>query len=549
MRRYFAAALALALAGFQALPANAQDAKTVVANASKASGYDGLNTIEYIGSGQGDGGGLGQAQSPTAGWDKRTLRNYSRFIDYGAGTSQRNALLSRPLDSRGQLPGGGGLAPTAEGPSTSNIAANATWAQKLEINLSPPGFLKMAAAASGATASMQTVSGKRFTVVTFPVEQKAPSGLNYKLAGYINDQNMVEKVETWLDEPTLIGDMLVEQSYTGYKDFNGVKFPTRIVQRRAGLISNDFTITDVKANGMAPAPLQQGGARGGGGRGAGAAAPAGAPAGGAPAGAAAAPAGGARGGGGAGAPAAAGGAGGGARGGGGGGAAAAAAPTSRKLGDGIWLVTGGYRNLVVEFKDYVVMIDAPNNVAQTTPMIAEAKRLVPNKPIRYMINTHSHFDHAAGMRAMVLEGATIITQELNKEIYERWFANPRTLVGPDELEKSGKKPKFEYVSDKRVLKDDMNTLEIYHLRDVSHSEDMMVVYVPKIKAVFEADAFNAPAADAPAPAADQISGLERQLINELDRLKIDYTHVIPAHQPGGGDRDVAKAELLRRIGK
>jgi hypothetical protein len=44
------------------LPAAAQDAKTVIANASKALGYDNLKTIEYSGSGL-EGTALGQAQS------------------------------------------------------------------------------------------------------------------------------------------------------------------------------------------------------------------------------------------------------------------------------------------------------------------------------------------------------------------------------------------------------------------------------------------------------------------------------------------------------
>ena len=90
--------------------ASAQDAKTVIANASKAMGYTNLNTIEYSGPLSHEGAGLGQWMSPTKGWHQNTLKNFSRFIDYNTGTSQRTGLQSRPGDpATGLLPGGGGI--------------------------------------------------------------------------------------------------------------------------------------------------------------------------------------------------------------------------------------------------------------------------------------------------------------------------------------------------------------------------------------------------------------------------------------------------------
>ena len=55
-----------------------------------------------------------------------------------------------------------------------------------------------------------------YNVVTWKTTQKAPSGTSYKVVGYINDQNLVEKVETWLENP-IFGDMLVEALYTEYR--------------------------------------------------------------------------------------------------------------------------------------------------------------------------------------------------------------------------------------------------------------------------------------------------------------------------------------------
>ncbi|PYS36456.1 MAG: hypothetical protein DMG14_24395 [Acidobacteria bacterium] len=498
--------------------AAAQDAKTVIANASKASGYDGLKSIEYSGPSGSEGTAMGQARSAAKGWPHFTLKNFSRYIDLDAGTGQQNALRSRPAEPDGQLAGGGGLAPQSEAPNTSVINPNGSWAQKLDVNLSPPGFLKLASTATNATVSQRTVNGKKYTVVSFPVEQKAPSGVPYSVSGYIDEQNMVAKVETKIED-NLIGDMLVEQTYSGYKDFGGVKFPTHIVQTRGGLAWTDLTVTDVKANGPAPQPVAAQAGRGGAAAGA-------AARGAAPEGRGAPPEG---------------------RGGGpGGGRGAAPAIAANKLADGIYMITGGYRSVAVEMKDHIVLIEAPQSEMTTSNIIAEVKKAIPNKPIKYVVNTHTHADHSGGLRAAVAEGATVITHESNKGLYEKWFSNSRTLLMPDKLSQSEKKPKFEYMGEKKVLKDSMNTIELYHLNGVAHAEDMIIAYLPKIKTVVEADAFNAPAPNAPPP--QIINGLERLFASEMDRLKIDYTTIIPVHQPNP-DREITKADLLKNIGK
>ncbi len=78
--------------------------------------------------------------------------------------------------------------------------------------------------------------------------------------GYINSQNIVEKVETWIDD-ALFGDLLFDAVYSDYKDFGGVKFPTRIVQNQGGYPIFDLRISDVRPN--TPVTIQA--AQGGGG--------------------------------------------------------------------------------------------------------------------------------------------------------------------------------------------------------------------------------------------------------------------------------------------
>src|SRR5262249_40200488 len=125
-----------------------------------------------------------------------------------------------------------GLTPGAS--QTIIVNSNTNWAQQLEIWKTPYGFLK-AAAANNATVKSQSVGGKEYNVVTFMGQNKA------KVNGYINDQNMLERVETWIDN-AVTGDTLLDISYTAYKDFAGAKFPTEIVEKQGGYPTMDFTV-------------------------------------------------------------------------------------------------------------------------------------------------------------------------------------------------------------------------------------------------------------------------------------------------------------------
>jgi len=98
-------------------------------------------------------------------------------------------------------------------------------------------FLK-AAAAKKATVSSQTVFAEKFTVLTFTVQNK------YKVSGFVNAQNMIEKIQTWIDP----NETLVETVYRDYQDFGGMKFPTMIIEKQASELSLILIVTDVKPN-------------------------------------------------------------------------------------------------------------------------------------------------------------------------------------------------------------------------------------------------------------------------------------------------------------
>src|SRR5262245_43246572 len=196
--------------------AAAQDANTVITNASRAIGADRLKTVEYSGSGSDF--ALGQGGNPGP-FPRFINKTFTRVIDFEARASQMTRIRLQ-----GENPPRGGGNQPLRGEATQNqaiiIGADTPWAQQLEIWMTPHGFLR-AAAANKATVKTQTMGGRTVNVVSFAGGNKA------MVNGYVNDQGLVERVESWIDNP-MFGDMLVEYSYALYKDFNGVKFPTSI---------------------------------------------------------------------------------------------------------------------------------------------------------------------------------------------------------------------------------------------------------------------------------------------------------------------------------
>jgi glyoxylase-like metal-dependent hydrolase (beta-lactamase superfamily II) len=461
----------------------AQDARSVLAAASTAMGADKLNTIEF--SATGSDFVLGQAYAPDAPWPKFINKTFTRVVDFRVPASRVDRVRMQ-----GENPPRGGGQQPLRGEQTQSqtliVDASTPWVQQLDIWLSPHGFLK-AAATHNATLRSQSIGGKKYNVLTFVGQNKAP------VHGYVNADNLVERVETTIDN-AMLGDMPFEAIYSDYKDFSGVKVPMHMVQRQGGHPVVDLTLTDVKPN--APVTIQP--AQG---RGAPPAAPPGGP--------------------------------------------AAGVPTE-KLADGVFLILGGYACLAVDFKDYIVVIEGPQSEQRATAVIAEARRLIPNKPIRYVVNTHHHFDHASGLRTFVAEGATVVTHQINKPYYEKTFSAPHTL-NPDKLAASKRKATIETVSEKKVLTDGNRVIELHHVQGSGHNAGLIVAYLPKEKILVEADAYNPPA-QANTPPPTPISPYTANLVENIDRLKLDVETIIPVHYAADG-RKVTKAELMRAVGR
>ena len=192
-------------------------------------------------------------------------------------------------------------------------------------------------------------------------------------------------------------------------------------------------------------------------------------------------------------------------------------------------------------KDHIVVVEGPLNDERATAVIAEARRLAPGKPIRFVINSHHHFDHAGGLRAFAAEGIPVITHDSNRAFFESALMAPATMT-PDKQQGARRKVAVEGVRDERVLTDGTRTVEIHHMAGNTHADGMLIVYLPKERLLIQADAFTPGPPNAPAPAI--INPLSVNLADNITRLNLSVDRLLPLH-----GRIVPLADLNRAIGR
>ena len=425
---------------------------------------------------------LGQNTSPTAPWPRSYVKSLTRQYDFTAG-----AMREELVRTQGEDPPSGGAGQPLAGDQRSvalvsgdlawNEAGKATTPQPHqatgrahELAISPHGLVR-AAFAGNASVSKKSIDGRTMTVISFNDQGKR------RIIAYANEQDAIERVESSYGHP-VIGDIKVVTHYGPYRDFAGVKFPTKIMQYQDGLPVLDVTVTGVRAN--PPVSIEV--------------------------------------------P-----------------ANVRTTPTivkSEKAADGVWLIAGGSHNSVlIEMKDYLIVVEGPQGDHRSMAVITEIKKLVPNKPIKYLVNTHHHFDHSGGVRAYAAEGATIVTHEINRPYFERAAANSWSLA-PDLLAKSKKKPVFQTMGDNMVLTDGNRSVELYQIVGNGHHDGLIMAYLRKEKLLIQADAFNPRGVPkTPSPYAVNLEANVRRLGLDIERIVPIHEHIVPY------------GELLNAIGK
>ena len=470
--------LALVLVAFAGVKANA--AESPLQQIADALDVSTTKTFQFTANGKM--WGVGQATSPMAANPRAYIRSLTRLYDFTAG-----AMRDELVRTQGEAPPSGGDYQPIEGEQRmiSLVSGDLAWNESGKdmipatqdanerahaIVVSPHGLLR-AAFANNATVAKRTIDGREMTVISFTVPGK------HKVVAYANDQNAIEKVESLYGHP-VVGDMKVVTYYGPYRDFAGVKFPTKIIQYQDGLPSLDVTVSAVRANPTVDIAVP-GNVR-----------------------------------------------------------STPVTVKSEKVADGVWFIGGGSHNSVlIEMKDYLIVIEAPLDDVRSSAVMGEVKKLVSGKPVKYLVNTHHHIDHSGGVRAYAAEGITIVTHELSRPFFEKALANTWTL-SPDRLAKSKKKPVFQTMGDNMVLTDGARSVELYQIVGSGHHDGLVMAYLRKEKLLVEADAFS------PFGVPKTPNPYSVNLEANVRRLNIDVERILPLH-----GNIVPYVELMKAIGK
>jgi glyoxylase-like metal-dependent hydrolase (beta-lactamase superfamily II) len=304
---------------------------------------------------------------------------------------------------------------------------------------------------------------------------------SHRFEGLLDGMNQVTRVRTWIDNPVL-GDTLVETTFEGQTEQGGSLFPSRIVRQQGGFPVLDLDVKEVRFNAFQPLAIPE--------------------------------------------------------------PILSAKPpvvtvVCTKLADGVFYLTGGtHHSVAIAQKDHVVLVEAPLNEARAQAVIDKVKEVIPGKPIRYVLNTHAHFDHSGGLRTLVAEGATVVTHKANIAYYQKAWAQPHHIQ-PDRLALKPAKARFEGLDKAYALNDGQRKIEVYPLAGNTHNDAFVLVYLPAEKIAIEVDAYTPLAPGAKPPATPNPYAVNLQ--GNIAQYQLDVQQLVPLHGPGVVKLDDLKA--------
>jgi len=171
---------------------------------------------------------------------------------------------------------------------------------------------------------------------------------------------------------------------------------------------------------------------------------------------------------------------------------------------GVYVIAiSSFTVMFVEFNDFILAVETPaaapsldgipadnqsGSTALSENFIQKIKETIPHKPSKYLAVTHYHSDHAGGARAFMAEGATILTTAGNKKFFEQMTAANYTVI-PDRLSRTPCQGSIETFDQKRVITQGERTVELIDVGPNPHTEENVVVYLPKEKILFQGDLF------------------------------------------------------------
>jgi glyoxylase-like metal-dependent hydrolase (beta-lactamase superfamily II) len=481
MSRALTAGAALWLAGCAAL-GPPPDAAEVIRRAEAALGSSDMDTLAFRG--RGLSAAIGQAQSPDEHWPLRSVRSFSRAMNFDERAYREDFIRgpSTRADEQDELDAD---APALNGPQPGEtrgvvlarqafswdvvgvaVAPSQTsWQSRMhDLWLSTPQGALKAAARHGARAGRRFEGLRRLDTLSFEVPGQFGATLLLEADG------RVVRIESVLPEP-LLGDVAVRTEFSDYQPRAGLNFPHRIRQHHDDVLVLDVHVRGVELNQALQITVPENVRTSGN------------------------------------------------------------APAVEFLSNGVWLQAGGtHHSVLVEQASQLVLVEAPLDDERGRALLGSAERLVDDKPVGTVVATHHHLDQIGGLRVLAGAGATVLISRRAQPWLQSVLQRPLARR-PDPLSALDQPPKVEGVSAMRLLDDPQRPVEVHAVRDSPHADGMLMVWLPRERLLIhaEADANGTPGAAAATLAkatAEAPRSAMSNLLDNLDRLGIAPLHMV-----------------------
>jgi glyoxylase-like metal-dependent hydrolase (beta-lactamase superfamily II) len=208
-------------------------------------------------------------------------------------------------------------------------------------------------------------------------------------------------------------------------------------------------------------------------------------------------------------------------------------------GDGLYLLRGSYNLTFAEFRDKVVLVEAPAGEAFMAEALALIEATAPGKPVR-VVATHFHFDHVGGVRTAVARGLPVLTTPDAGPVIERSLAS-RQAMQPDALARAPRAARIEIVTVYKLIEDGSQRLELHDIGPAPHVAQLLVAYYPRQKLLHVGDLFDTLTADAVFAGTDAEAMAAR-----IRELGLDVERIVPTHGVPVTMRHLERALEIRR---